>query len=76
MVTAGQGSLCAHCDASNAVETIASSYLLENGGDPHQALRSIVADDLVDLLEYERRSRRAERLLSRGYVRGQIEQGR
>jgi hypothetical protein len=76
MGTAGQGASCANSDASNAVETIASSYLIANGGDAHQALRSIVADALADLLEYERRSRRAERLLSRGYVRGQLEQGR
>jgi hypothetical protein len=76
MVTAGQGPLRANFDASNAVETIASSYLTESGGDPHRALRSIVADALADLVEYERRSRRAERLLSRGYVRGQLEQGR
>ena len=76
MLTAGQGMLRANSEASNAVETIASSYLVENGGDAHQALRSIVADALADLVEYERRSRRAERLLSRGYVRGQLEEGR
>ena len=76
MVTAGQGKLRANSEACNAVEAIASSYLIESGGDPHQALRSIVADALADLVEYERRSRRAERLLSRGYVRGQLDEGR
>ncbi|HEX2724239.1 MAG TPA: hypothetical protein VHN20_00300 [Beijerinckiaceae bacterium] len=76
MVTAGQGMLRANSEATNAVEAIASNYLIENGGDPHQALRSIVADALADLAEYERRSRRAERLLSRGFVRGQLAQGR
>jgi hypothetical protein len=76
MMTAGQGMLRANPEASNAVETIAASYLIENGGDPHLALRSIVADALADLIEYERRSRRAERLLSRGYVRGQFDEGR
>ena len=76
MMRAGQGLLRANFQASQAVETIASSYLIENGGDSYQALRSIVADALADLVEYERRSRRAERLLSRGTVRGRLHEGR
>ena len=54
------------------VEAIVSAYLSETGGDPWVALRRIVVDALADLLEMERRSRRAERVISRGYVRGSV----
>ena len=50
-------------------EAIASAYLTEAQGDPSLALRRAVCDALADLLEMERRARRAERLISRGFVR-------
>jgi hypothetical protein len=57
-------------DAGGDVDTIVSAYVAEAGGDPWLALRRVVIDALADLLELERRSLRAERLTSRGYVRG------
>jgi len=51
------------------VEIIVATYLAEASGDPWMALRRVVADALADLLELERRSHRAERLISRGYRR-------
>ena len=59
-------------DAGGDVDTIVSAYVAEAGGDPWLALRRVVVDALADLLEMERRSRRAERLTSRGYARGGI----
>jgi hypothetical protein len=56
-------------DSGAGIEAIVSAYLAEAGGDPWVALRHVVSDALTDLLEMERRSRRAERLISRGYVR-------
>jgi hypothetical protein len=67
MTNAGHES--SRVDAGN-VDTIVSAYVAEAGGDPWLALRRVVIDALADLLELERRSRRAERLTSRGYVRG------
>ena len=63
-------------DKSELVDRIATSYLLEHEGDAGRALRRIISDALADLLETEQRNRRAERLLSRGYVRGRLEKGR
>ena len=57
------------------VEAIAAAYVHEAGGDPEEALRAAIADALADLTEWERRTRRAERLVSRGYARGLIEGG-
>ncbi len=57
------------------VEAIAAAYVHEAGGDPKEALRAAIADALADLTEWERRTRRAERLVSRGYARGRIESG-
>jgi hypothetical protein len=54
------------------VETIAQAYLAQAGGNAGEALREVIADALADLCEAERRTRRAERLVSRGYVRGQV----
>jgi len=54
-------------------EAIASAYLTEAEGDPSLALRRAVSDALADLLEMERRARRAERLISRGFVRARSE---
>jgi hypothetical protein len=76
MTSAGREPLRADFAVGSEVETIAANYLLESHGDPHRALRRIIADALADLLEWERRSRRAERLLSRGYVRSQFDKGR
>jgi len=53
----------------NRVEEIALSYLIQAGGNPSAALRRAIKDALADLLEMARRTRRAERLVSRGFVR-------
>lgn len=76
MTKAGREPLCANSEQAGAVETIASNYLLESDGDLGRAVRRVIADALADLLEYERRSRRAERLVSRGYVRSRLEEWR
>jgi hypothetical protein len=54
------------------VEAIAMAYLEQAGGDGDVALRQAIADALADLCEAERRTRRVERLVSRGYARGRI----
>ena len=46
------------------------TYLAEAGGDDYLALTRAIADALADLTEMERRSLRAQRLVSRGFVRG------
>lgn len=51
------------------VEEIAARYLDRAEGNPSLALRLLIEDALADLTELERRSRRTERMLSRGYVR-------
>jgi hypothetical protein len=76
MASAGREPSHADRERRSDVEQIASNYLLECGGDPHLALRLIIVDALADLLEVERRSRRSERLISRGYVRGVLMKGR
>ena len=70
MTNAGGEPSCA--DAAAPVETIVAAYVAESGGDPWVALRRVVGDALADLLEMERRSRRTERLISRGYVRRSV----
>lgn len=55
-----------------SVEAIATAYLEQAGGDRDEALRQAIADALADLCEAERRTRQAERLISRGYARGRI----
>jgi hypothetical protein len=72
----GAGREPLHADCSTDIEAIAEAYLRENDGNPSRALRCIIGDALADLLECERRSRRAERLLSRGNVRGRVREGR
>ena len=52
------------------VEEIASTYLREADENPSLALRKAIADAVADFLEMERRTRCAERLVSRGFVRG------
>jgi hypothetical protein len=47
------------------VETIAQAYVAHAGGNAGRALREVIADALADLCE-------AERLISHGYVRGQL----
>jgi hypothetical protein len=74
MVKAGREPLRA--DPKTEVDVIAQTYVAEAGGDPVDALRRAIADALADLLEMERRSRRAERLISRGYVRGALREPR
>ena len=51
------------------VETIATAYLADAGGDAALALRRAIADALADLGEAERRTRQQDRLISQGYVR-------
>ena len=53
----------------NVVEEIALAYRMQSDGDPSMALRQAIGDALADLLEMERRTNRAERLISRGFVR-------
>ena len=51
------------------VEEIASTYLREADENPSLALRKAITDAVADFLEMERRTRCAERLVSRGFVR-------
>ncbi len=60
---------------TSPVEAIAEAYVREARGDPERALRAAIADALADLTEWERRTRRAERLVSRGFARGRIGSG-
>ena len=53
----------------NLVEEIASAYLELAEGNPSVALRTAIGDAVADFLELERRTRCAERLVSRGFVR-------
>ncbi|OAS22476.1 hypothetical protein [Methylobacterium platani] len=55
------------------VEAIAAAYLTQTSGDLALALRCAITDALADLLEAERRTRERSRLISRGFVRGQME---
>ena len=52
------------------VEEIASTYLREADENPSLALWKAIADAVADFLEMERRTRCAERLVSRGFGRG------
>ena len=53
-------------------ETIALAYRRAARGDAWIALVQVVEDALADLAEAERRSLRRDRLVSHGYVRGQL----
>ena len=55
------------------VEAIAAAYLSQTSGDPELALRCAITDALADLLEAERRTRERSRFMSRGYVRGRLD---
>lgn len=56
----------------DTVEEIARSYLLISEGDAGLTLRCAISDALADLCEAERRTRRQDRLISRGYVRAAL----
>lgn len=56
----------------DTVEEIARSYLQTSEGNAAMALRCAISDALADLCEAERRSRRQDRLISRGYVRAAL----
>jgi len=56
-----------------AVSAIEEAYLAQARGDAAAALRRAIGDALADLAEMERHSRRVERLLSRGFVRGALD---
>ncbi|MCP2080832.1 UNVERIFIED_ORG: hypothetical protein J2W74_002018 [Methylorubrum zatmanii] len=58
----------------DTVEEIARSYLLTSEGDVGLALRCAISDALADLCEAERRTRRQDRLISRGYVRAALQE--
>ena len=60
------------CAVSRDVEEIAASYIQAAEGDANRALKQAISDALADLTEAERRTHRAERLVSRGYARGRI----
>ncbi|MCY1644041.1 hypothetical protein [Methylorubrum sp. SL192] len=59
-------------DPPDTVEEIARSYLLTSEGDAGMALRCAISDALADLCEAERRTRRQDRLISRGFVRAAL----
>jgi hypothetical protein len=52
------------------VDAIMRAYVEHAGGDHERALREAICDAIADLLEAEMRTTRAERLISKGYVRG------
>jgi DNA gyrase/topoisomerase IV subunit B len=54
------------------LEAFMRAYLEQAGGDHERALREAVSDTIADLLEAERRTSRAERLISKSYVRGRL----
>lgn len=49
---------------------IVSAYLEDAEGDPYRALYLLLDEALADLTEAERRTRLADRVVSRGYVCG------
>ncbi|MBS7703420.1 hypothetical protein [Chelatococcus asaccharovorans] len=56
---------------STTVDEIVAAYLKAEG-DALAALNAAIRDALADLAEKERRLAKAERLISRGYVRGRM----
>ena len=70
MPDAGRGAALARESEPSRAEAIARAYVEASGGDARAALRLAIEDALNGLLEMERRTRRAERLVSRGFVRG------
>ena len=57
------------------VDAIVRAYLDGAEGDPERALREAVTDALADLVEADRKMRRVERLVSKGYARGILASG-
>ena len=55
------------------IETIAQAYLQVTEGDEGQALRCAITDALSDLMATNMRARGLSRLISRGYVRGALD---
>ena len=58
------------------IDDIVNAYVEAARGDLREALRRAVGDALADLLELERRTRCAERLVSKGYVRAALHRQR
>ena len=54
------------------IETIAQAYLQVAEGNEGQALRCAITDALSDLMATDMRVRGTSRLISRGYVRGAL----
>ncbi|KQT84998.1 hypothetical protein ASG51_02770 [Methylobacterium sp. Leaf465] len=59
--------------SSCPIEAIAQAYLVTTAGNEGQALRIAITDALADLMEGDRRARAHSRLISRGYVRGGLD---
>jgi hypothetical protein len=55
------------------IEAIAQAYLVTTTGNEGQALRIAITDALADLMEASRRASAQSRLISRGYVRGALD---
>jgi hypothetical protein len=70
MSEAGREPSRADARSFTLIEEIASAYLIEADGDPALALRQAIGDALAALMDMEVRARRAEWLISRGFVRG------
>ncbi|MET7244985.1 hypothetical protein ABZT49_16645 [Methylobacterium sp. EM32] len=68
-----EGPSSAPAGTSCPVEAIAASYLSQTSGDLALALRCAITDALADLMEAERRTRERSRLISRGFVRGRLD---
>jgi hypothetical protein len=63
---------CVAAGPISRVEEIASAYLIEADGNSSVALRRAIGDALSDLSEMGDRARRAEGLISRGFVRTRL----
>ena len=59
--------------SSCPIEAIAQAYLVTTEGNEGQALRIAITDALADLMEGDRRARAYSRLISRGHVRGGLD---
>jgi hypothetical protein len=70
MPNAGRGAALARDSEDSRIEMSARAYLAYVGGDPGAALRCAIEDALAAVAAAERRADRAERFVSRGFVRG------
>lgn len=59
--------------SSCPIEAIAQAYLVTTEGNEGQALRIAITDALADLMKGDRRARAHSRLISRGCVRGAVD---